>query len=211
MSAIQAYFSTHMQAFWQMVGQHLLLSAVSLGIAAVIALPLGTLCSRFEKLEKISVGFWGALRIVPSLALLFLLVPIVGTGTLPAVIALTVLAIPPILINTALAFRTLPPDIIEAATGMGMPARQLFWQIKVPLAFPTIFSGIRTAAIEVVASATLAAYIGAGGLGNLIVTGLGLMREDLLWIGGISVAVLSLLISAILSAIDRYVRRYERV
>ena len=193
-----------------MVARHVLISLLSLAVAAVIAVSLGTLGSRLPRLEKISVGFWGALRIVPSLAILFLLVPIMGTGLLPAATALTLLAIPPMLINTVLAFQTLPADILEAACGMGMPGRRLFWQIKVPLAFPTIFAGFRTAA-EVIASATLAAYIGAGGLGELIFTGLGLMREDLLWIGGLSVAALSLLTGALLTLIDRRVRRYERL
>lgn len=194
-----------------MVARHVLISLLSLAVAAVIAVPLGTLCSRLPRLEKISVGFWGALRIVPSLAILFLLVPIMGTGLLQAATALTLLAIPPMLINTVLAFQTLPADILEAACGMGMPGRRLFWQIKVPLAFPTIFAGFRTAAAEVIASATLAAYIGAGGLGELIFTGLGLMREDLLWIGGLSVAALSLLTGALFTLIDRRVRRYERL
>ena len=128
---------------------------------------------------------------------------------LPAVVALTVLAIPPILINTALGFRSVPDDVLEAARGMGMDERSVFFKIKVPLAFPVSFAGVRTAASEVVASATLAAYIGAGGLGQIIFTGLGLMRTDLLVIGGASVAALSLLVGMLLSAIDRRMRPYE--
>ena len=92
---------------------------------------------------------------------------------------------------------------------MGMDERSVFFKIKVPLAFPVSFAGVRTAASEVVASATLAAYIGAGGLGQIIFTGLGLMRTDLLVIGGASVAALSLLVGMFLSAIDRRMRPYE--
>ena len=209
MQDVIAYFSTHGADYIQMVLEHLNVSILSLAAAILIAVPLGIACSRSPLLEKISVGVSGILRIIPSLAVLVVCVPILGTGALPAVVALTVLAIPPILINTALGFRSAPADVLEAARGMGMDERLVFFKIKVPLAFPVSFAGVRTAASEVVASATLAAYIGAGGLGQIIFTGLGLMRTDLLVIGGASVAALSLLMGMLLSAIDRRMRPYE--
>ena len=209
MQDVIAYFSTHGADYIQMVLEHLNVSILSLAAAILIAVPLGIACSRSPLLEKVSVGISGILRIIPSLAVLVVCVPIMGTGVLPAVVALTVLAIPPILINTALGFRSVPADVLEAARGMGMDERLVFFKIKVPLAFPVSFAGVRTAASEVVASATLAAYIGAGGLGQIIFTGLGLMRTDLLVIGGASVAVLSLLVGMLLSAIDRRMRPYE--
>lgn len=211
MQDVIAYFSTHGADYIQMVLEHLNVSILSLAAAILIAVPLGIACSRSPLLEKISVGVSGILRIIPSLAVLVVCVPILGTGALPAVVALTVLAIPPILINTALGFRSVPADVLEAARGMGMDERLVFFKIKVPLAFPVSFAGVRTAASEVVASATLAAYIGAGGLGQIIFTGLGLMRTDLLVIGGASVAALSLLVGMLLSAIDRRMRPYEFV
>ena len=209
MQDVIAYFSTHSADYIQMVLEHLNVSILSLAVAILIAVPLGIACGRSPLLEKISVGVSGILRIIPSLAVLVVCVPILGTGVLPAVVALTVLAIPPILINTALGFRSVPDDVLEAARGMGMDERSVFFKIKVPLAFPVSFAGVRTAASEVVASATLAAYIGAGGLGQIIFTGLGLMRTDLLVIGGASVAALSLLVGMLLSAIDRRMRPYE--
>lgn len=209
MQDVIAYFSTHSADYIQMVLEHLNVSILSLAMAILIAVPLGIACSRFPLLEKVSVGVSGILRIIPSLAVLVVCVPILGTGVLPAVVALTVLAIPPILINTALGFRSVPADVLEAARGMGMDERLVFLKIKVPLAFPVSFAGIRTAASEVVASATLAAYIGAGGLGQIIFTGLGLMRTDLLVIGGASVAALSLLVGMFLSVVDRWMRPYE--
>lgn len=209
MQDVIAYFSTHGADYIQMVLEHLNVSILSLAAAILIAVPLGIACSRSPLLEKISVGVSGILRIIPSLAVLVVCVPILGTGALPAVVALTVLAIPPILINTALGFRSVPADVLEAARGMGMDERSVFFKIKVPLAFPVSFAGVRTAASEVVASATLAAYIGAGGLGQIIFTGLGLMRTDLLVIGGASVAALSLLVGMLLSAIDRRMHPYE--
>lgn len=209
MQDVITYFSTHGADYIQMVLEHLNVSILSLAAAILIAVPLGIACSRSPLLEKISVGVSGILRIIPSLAVLVVCVPILGTGALPAVVALTVLAIPPILINTALGFRSVPADVLEAARGMGMDERSVFFKIKVPLAFPVSFAGVRTAASEVVASATLAAYIGAGGLGQIIFTGFGLMRTDLLVIGGASVAALSLLVGMLLSAIDRRMRPYE--
>lgn len=209
MQDVITYFSTHGADYIQMVLEHLNVSILSLAVAILVAVPLGIACSRFPLLEKISVGVSGILRIIPSLAVLVVCVPILGTGVLPAVVALTVLAIPPILINTALGFRSVPANVLEAARGMGMDECLVFFKIKVPLAFPVSFAGVRTAASEVVASATLAAYIGAGGLGQIIFTGLGLMRADLLVIGGASVAALSLLVGMLLSAIDRRMRPYE--
>ncbi|RRF88788.1 MAG: ABC transporter permease [Coriobacteriaceae bacterium] len=190
-----------------MVATHLWLSAVALALATVIAVPLGILGARFRRLDSVSEGVWGTLRIIPSLALLLVLIPVLGTGTLPAVVSLTVLAIPPILINTTTAFKTLPADVLEAAEGMGMPPARELLTVKLPLALPVAFAGFRTATSEVIASAMLAAYIGAGGLGDLIFTGLGLMRTDLLWIGGLSVAALSLAVGALLSLAEARMRR----
>ncbi len=207
MQSILDYFASDGAEWLQMVAEHLQVSALALAIAVLVAVPAGILCSRSALADRLATGIAGVLRIVPSLAVLIICVPYLGVGTLPAVVALTVLAIPPILINTAVAFRNVPSEMIEAARGLGMSPAQMFWRIQVPLAFPVAFSGIRTASIEVIASASLAAYIGAGGLGVLIYTGIGAMRNDLLWIGGLSVAALSLLTSRLLAAADNLVRR----
>lgn len=211
MQDIIGYFSENSSQFFQYVIEHLEVSALSVFFAMIIAIPLGIVSTQVKWIEKVSQWFWGTLRIIPSLAILILCMPFLGTGIKPAVVALAVLAIPPILLNTTLAFKSLPPMVIEAAVGMGMGPKRLFWTIKVPLAFPVIFTGIRTAVVEVIASATLATYIGAGGLGTLIFTGLGLMRNDLLWIGGISVAILSIGIGFLMSLIDRQITKYERI
>lgn len=207
MQSILDYFASDGAEWLQMVAEHLQVSALALAIAVLVAVPAGILCSRSALADRLATGIAGVFRIVPSLAVLIICVPYLGVGTLPAVVALTVLAIPPILINTAVAFRNVPSEMIEAARGLGMSPAQMFWRIQVPLAFPVAFSGIRTASIEVIASASLAAYIGAGGLGVLIYTGIGAMRNDLLWIGGLSVAALSLLTSRLLAAADNLVRQ----
>ncbi|KRL79491.1 glycine betaine choline ABC transporter permease component [Ligilactobacillus equi DSM 15833 = JCM 10991] len=187
------YFATDSDQYLQAVGQHLTLSLTTLLLASLCALPLGYLGSEIPVIAKVATSFAQALRIIPSLALLFILIPIMGVGTLPAITALFVLALPPLLINTLLGFREVSPQILEVGTGLGMDAHQLFWQVKFPLALPYILNGIKLALVEIMASATLATYIGAGGLGTLIFTGLGLYRLDLLLIGGVSVALLSLL------------------
>ena len=124
-------------------------------------------------------------------------------------IALVLLAVPPILINTVQAFLTLPPEMLEASLAMGMNPREQFFKVKLPLAFPLMFAGIRTATVEVIASTTIASYIGAGGLGDIIFTGLALLRTDLLFIGGGSVAVLSLLTGYLMDRYYRYITRWQ--
>jgi len=205
------YFSNNLHEYTQLLLQHVDISLTSIIFAMVIAIPLGIFSTRCRLLFKLIKGIFGTLRIIPSLAILVLCIPFMGTGMKPAVTALTILAIPPILINTGLAFNTLPEAVLETALGMGMGKARTFFTIKVPLAFPLIFTGIKTAVVEVIASATLAAYIGAGGLGSLIFTGLGLMRTDLLVIGGASVGILSLLSGYLLNLLDHRITKYKNV
>lgn len=211
MSKAVDYFANHGNEYLKLFGQHISISLVSVLIAMAIAIPLGILCSHFDLLQVIFERFFGILRVIPSLAVLIICIPIMGTGVKPAVFALVILAIPPILMNTSQGFRSLPPAILEAAAAMGMSEKRVFFLVKLPLAFPLIYTGVRTAAVEVIASATLASYIGAGGLGNIIFTGLGLMRTDLLYIGGISVAVLSLGTGYLLDRIYKYQIRYRNI
>jgi osmoprotectant transport system permease protein len=205
------YFIQNKYDYLELVLQHIDISLTSIIFAMIIAIPLGIFSTRCWGLYKIMKGAFGTLRIIPSLAILVLCIPIMGTGMKPAVTALTILAIPPILINTALAFRTLPEPVLETAFGMGMGKWRTFFTVKLPLAFPLIFAGIKTAVVEVIASATLAAYIGAGGLGSLIFTGLGLMRTDLLIIGGASVGLLSLYSGYLLNVLDYRISKYKHV
>lgn len=187
------YFQTNSGQYWQYVGQHLELCLLTLAISLVIALPLGYLGSRVKPLASFCTAFAQVLRIIPSLALLFLLIPFLGTGLTPALIALVVLALPPLLINTILGFNEVSPTYKEIGLALGMDRRQLRRQIEIPLALPYILNGIKLALVEIIASATLATYIGAGGLGTLIFTGLGLYDMSYVIIGAVSVALLSLL------------------
>jgi osmoprotectant transport system permease protein len=181
---------------------HLLLSFGALGIAMLLFIPLGVLVSTGGKLTSAIVGAVAAVRVIPSLAVIFLLLPIFGLGWRPALIALTVLAGPPLVINTDIGLRGVAPATPEAATGLGMTGSQRFWRVKVPLALPVIVTGVRSAAIEVIGSATLAAFVGAGGLGTFITSGITLMDERMLLTGGLLVTLLALLTEWILSRLE---------
>lgn len=211
MREIAEYFRTDWKEYSSLLLGHIGISLLAVILAVLIAVPLGVIAYRNNTLKAVTEGIFGVLRIVPSLAILIILIPVMGTGILPSVIALTILAVPPVLMNTVEAFRGLPYAMIEAAKGMGMNAVQAFIKVKLPLAFPLVFAGIRTATVEVIASATLASYIGAGGLGDLIFTGLALLRYSLLIIGGGSVAILSLVTGYILDAIYKRATAYMRV
>lgn len=209
-SQVVQYFQSNSGQYWQYVGQHLFLTLVTLAISMVIALPLGYLGSRLKPVASFCVAFAQVLRIIPSLALLFLLIPVIGTGMVPALIALVVLALPPLLINTILGFNEVSPLYKEVGTALGMTSRQLRRQIEIPLALPYVLNGIKLAIVEIIASATLATYIGAGGLGTLIFTGLGLYDMTYIVIGAVSVAALSL--GAILGFdfLIRKVRKHDK-
>lgn len=210
MADMLTYYSQNIAAYWQAVGEHLGISLIAVAIAALVGIPMGILSLRSKRISTFVTGVFNTLRIVPSLAILVLCIPLFGVGVRPALIALTVLAVPPILINTAKGFEGLSPSVLEAAKGMGMSSLRIFWTVKMPLAMPLMLAGLKTATVEVIASATLAAYIGAGGLGGLIFTGIGLFRTDLLLMGGLSVAALSLTASLLWSVAERFATRYTR-
>lgn len=205
------YFLHHFPQIAHQVLDHVWISFLALGLAACIGIPAGYLASRSIRQERWILPVFQILRVIPSLAVLVLLIPFLGTGIRPAVIALVILACPPILLNTIVGFREVPFFMIESARGMGMEEKDVFWKVRLPLARPMILSGLRTAMIEVIASATLAAKIGAGGLGEIIFTGLGLNRGDLLIIGGGLVALLSLTSGFIFDRIRKRILRYQSI
>jgi osmoprotectant transport system permease protein len=211
MGAVTAYFTQNGGKYLDAAAQHIGISLVSILIAAFVAVPLGVLCAKNQRLGAAITGVFASLRIVPSLAVLLVCIPIMGTGVKPAVTALAFLAIPPLLINTTLGFGSVPSAVLETAQAMGMSARRVFFLVKAPLALPLMLAGLKTAMVEVIASATLAAYIGGGGLGTIIFTGLGLMRSELLLIGGVSVAVLSILADFLLGHLEKRAVRFQTI
>lgn len=197
------YASIHQADLTAALAQHLQLVFVPLSIGLLLGLPLGLWSARSRLASTVFMNGFNALRVIPSIAVLFLAIPYFGLSFQSATIALTLLVIPPILINTDVAFRSIDPKIREAAYGMGMDAGQVLRQIEVPLALPVILAGIKTATVEVIASATLAAFIGAGGLGTFVVLGFALYDNAVLLVGAIPVAVLALLAEASLGIAQR--------
>lgn len=183
--------------------QHLLLVAVPLAIGLVVGLPLGWWSARSRLVSTVMLNTFNALRVIPSLAVLFLAVPFLGLSFWSAVLALTLLVMPPILISTDVAFRNISPAIREAATGMGMPSGDILKRVEIPLALPVVIAGIKTAVVEVIASATLAAFVGAGGLGVFIVLGFAVYDPAILLVGAVPVALLAFLAEVGLSAVQR--------
>ena len=204
------YLMHNVDTLVQTTAQHIQISMLALGVSACLGILAGYVCCRFVPAGTWLMRLFQILRVIPSLAILLLLVPVIGTGTTPALIALIILPVPPILMNTTSGLAEIPEELCEAARGQGMSDMQMTVQVRFPLAFPLIFSGIKIAAIEVIASATLAAKIGAGGLGELIFTGLGLNRMDIVLVGGLTVALLSLAITLILSLFERVVVRRKK-
>lgn len=205
------YFQENSSRFWGMLAAHIRISLIALLIAVLIGVPAGFLCVRWKKAQKYITGLFNVLRVIPSLAILLLMVPIMGTGTAPAVVALVLLAVPPILMNTVAGLEGVPPSMLETAEGVGMNPTQVWTKVRFPLAMPMILTGIKTAAVEIVASATLASKIGAGGLGDIIFAGIGLFKTELLLIGGMSVALLSLLTGLIFAIIEKSTMKHRTV
>jgi osmoprotectant transport system permease protein len=186
------YALGHRDELLRAFGDHLLLVAIALGAALVVGIPLGIWSAKSRWVSLAAMNVIGGMRVIPSLAILFLVVPYLGLSTGSAAAALILLALPPILINTDAGFRTLDDGVVEAARGMGMSAWQRLARVEFPLAFPIVVAGVRTAAVEVISSATLAAFVGAGGLGIYITRGFALFDYAILMVGAVPVALLAL-------------------
>src|SRR5215471_6433212 len=179
---------------------YLAVCSVSIFLAIVIGVVLGVLVSRNAFLAFIAVNLSGLMRAIPIIAVLILFVSVgFGLGFKPTIIALIVLGIPPILLNTYTGIRGVDPAMIDAAKGMGMTTWQIATRIQAPLVTPLVAAGIRTSAVQIVATATLAAFIGAGGYGDYIVDGISVFNYTELIAGALAVAVLALLVEVFMS------------
>ncbi|MBT1686611.1 glycine betaine ABC transporter substrate-binding protein [Dawidia soli] len=194
------------------VWDHLSLTALALLAAVVIALPLGVVLYRYSYAAKIVLYLTGILQTIPSIALLALMIPLFGIGLVPAVIALFLYALLPILRNTVVGLLTVDPALKKVAAGIGLTPWNRLRLVELPLAMPSILTGIRTAAVINVGTATLAAFIGAGGLGEFIVTGLALNNTALILQGAVPAAVLAVGIELLFELLEwwlvpRHLRR----
>ncbi|MFE4196916.1 ABC transporter permease [Paenarthrobacter sp. NPDC056912] len=175
------------------VAEHLLYSGLAMLIAAAIALPLGTVLGHVHRGQAVVLTIANTIRALPTLGLLTLLVILSGIGFLPPLIALVVLAIPPMLVNAYEGVRNVDPTVVDAARGVGLRGFSTLMRVEIPVALPTILLGIRLAAIQVISAATIAAYVGLGGLGRFIFDGLG--RRDFGQVAGGSIVAAILAIA----------------
>jgi osmoprotectant transport system permease protein len=199
------YLINNWDRVWPRIVEHLTVSALSLAIALVISLPLGLLLNRRKELSPAVLLVLGTVYSIPSLALLALLVPFVGIGLQPAVIALTAYALVVLVRNTMVGFNSVDPAVKEAATGMGMSGRQMLWRIEVPLALPVVVAGIRIAALSTIALTAVAGLaVGAGGLGQILKEGIN--NPAKLYAGVISVAAIAIATDGVFRLLERAVR-----
>jgi osmoprotectant transport system permease protein len=181
------------------------LCGLAVGLALLIALPLGLLVARRPIIAFVATNLSGLARAIPSLAFLAAAIPYLGIGFRPALIALTVLGIPPILLNTIAGLQSVDPAVIDAAKGMGMTRLQILWRIQFPLILPVMAAGVRTAGVQIVATATLAAVIGGGGWGEYILSGIYQLDTTQLLAGALPVALLAVLVEVTFAMIQRLV------
>ncbi|MFF2409854.1 ABC transporter permease [Streptomyces sp. NPDC058092] len=190
---------------WNRLGQHLFLTVVCLLISCLIALPIALVLGHLGKGGALAVNISNIGRAVPTFAVLVLLLlsPIGGHGEWPTVIALVLFAVPPLLTNAYVGMREVDRDVVRAATGMGMTGRQVMLGVEVPLALPLILTGVRIAAVQLVATATLAALAGGGGLGRIITAGFNLASTAQVVAGAVLVAAFALIVEGLFEVVQR--------
>ena len=206
MSALASYFWERRQDILALTAQHLVLVAVSTFLAAAVGIPLGIWLTRRPKLARPILGLAGVVQTIPSLALFGFLLPlplIGGIGARTAIVALLVYAMLPLLRNTYAGILSVDPAIVEAATGLGMTPRQRLWWVELPLALPVVLAGIRIATVVSIGLATIAAAIGAGGLGVLIYRGIAIVDNRQILAGAVPAALLALAADGLLGAVER--------
>lgn len=195
---------------WTLTRQHLTLVLLSVALACLIGVPLGVLAAFHAPLRQTVLALVGVLQTVPSLALLAILIPVLGMiGMVPALVALFVYALLPIVRNTCTGILQIPPGLRMAALALGLTRRDRLLYVDLPLALPVILAGVKTAAVMSVGTATIAAFIGAGGYGERITIGLALNDNDMLLAGAIPAAVLALLTQGIFELVERWALRRE--
>lgn len=189
-------------------GEHLFIAFFALLLGIIVAVPIGILISKSPTIAKITMAFASVLQTIPSFALLSI-ITIIGVGKVPAIVALFIYSLLPILRNTYLGITSVDPNSIDAAKGMGMTESQILFKVKIPLALSVIMAGIRLSAVYVIAWTTLASYIGAGGLGDFIFNGLNNYIPPMIIWGTIPVSIMALLADFLLGKVERKLSPYK--
>ncbi len=188
-----------------LTGQHIYLTFTAVFLAILFAVPLGIAITRFEKVAGIVVGIANAVQALPSLALLGFLIPIMGIGSKPSVVMIFLYSLLPIIKNTYTGLTNVDRAILEAGKGMGMTNWQLMRMVQLPLALPVIMTGVRISAVTAVGLTTIAALIGAGGLGQLIYRGISMVNNKMIITGAVPAMVLTLIVDYLLNILERAV------
>lgn len=199
---VQYFWDNRMEVYW-LTQEHLTMTGAALGLAILIAIPLGIIAARVPRLSFVVTWLGGIGQTIPSLALLGLLMPLLGIGSPLAIATLTIRALLPILINTFVGVSGVQHAVIQAGRGMGMTSRQLLTMVELPLAAPTIAAGVRTAAVHCISIATLAAFVGGGGLGDLIFQGIAQGKMEQLVAGIVPAALLAIVADQALGGMER--------
>jgi osmoprotectant transport system permease protein len=203
---VYTFFSTHLAEIFTTTLEHMELVVIAMVIAVAVAVPLGILAVQRPGLRTVAMGLASVFQTIPSLALFGFLIPIPylgGIGERTAVVALVLYALLPILRNTYVGLTGIDPAVLEAATAMGMTPWQVMWRVRLPLALSFILAGIRTATVITIGVATVAAAIGAGGLGTFIFRGVAMVSDAVILAGAIPAAVLALLADGLLALLER--------
>ncbi|MCI3242135.1 ABC transporter permease [Streptomyces spinosisporus] len=192
--------------------QHLVLTVVCLAVSCLIALPVALVLGHLGKGGALAVNISNAGRAIPTFAVLVLLLltPVGNWGEGPTVVALVLFAVPPLLTNAYVGMREVDRDVVRAARGMGMTGRQMLFRVELPLALPIIMNGVRIAAVQLVATATIAALAGGGGLGRIITAGFNLASTPQVVAGAILVAVFALIVEGIFETAERLAPHWAR-
>ena len=197
------YLVTHLPRVAELLVEHLRMTGISLGLALLIALPVGVLVARVRWLQGPVLGVLGVIYTIPSLSLFVLLIPLFGLGLVPAVIALVAYAQLVLVRNWVLGLTSIDPAILEAAKGMGMSNLQRFWQVEFPLALPLLLAGVRLASLSIIGIGTIAAFINAGGLGSLLFEGVTTANSQKILAGSLVVSALAIVINYFLRFLEQ--------
>ncbi|MDF2649211.1 MAG: binding-protein-dependent transport system inner rane component [Paenibacillus sp.] len=191
---------------------HIMISLTAVALGALVAIPIGIALAGNRRgwLNSLVFSIANILQTMPSLALLAILIPVLGIGRTPAIFALFLYSLMPIMRNTYAGFQTVDPNVLEAARGMGYSPMQALLRIQLPLSFPYIMSGIRVTTVYIISWATLATLIGAGGLGQLIFSGLGVNKKELIFTGAILAVLLALAADYVLGIAEKWVTTRTR-
>lgn len=187
-----------MMSLWQ----HIYISMGSMVIVLVISIPLGIYLTRNKELAEPVIGFTGIFQTIPSIAMFGFLLPVVGIGIKPTIIALVLYALLPVVRNVYTGILEVNQSVVDAGRGMGMTGMQILWMIEIPLALPVIMAGIRTATVMTIGVTTIAAFVGAGGLGEIIFRGVSMMRTELILLGALPAAALAILTDLLLKKLE---------